>query len=137
MADYRSDRIINGVTHDERAAFPPLRVVNLKTESGKVEQIYKNFVVLGVNDHCLRLAVMQGGSRWHQHPRSDELFLVLEGELELDLADGRTLCVKPGDAVTVPAGVVHRSRSRGRAVNLCFETREAYTDVVFEDKDAE
>ena len=86
-----------------------------------------------MNNHCIRVAVMQGEFRWHHHPRSDECFIVLEGELEIDLADGRTFRLKPGDAFTVPAGVVHRTRAQDRTVNLCFETRNAYTDVVFVD----
>ncbi len=121
------------MTHDERAAFPALTAVNLTDAAASVEQAYKNFVIFGVNQHCVRMAVMQGEFRWHRHPRSDECFLVLEGELEIDLADGRSFRLKPGEAFTIPAGVVHRTRSRIRTVNLCFEDRSAYTDVEFED----
>jgi mannose-6-phosphate isomerase-like protein (cupin superfamily) len=133
MTDYRTEQNEQGVTHSEEAAFPGLTVVNLKQEAASVDQTYKNFVVLNINNHCVRLAVMQGEFRWHQHPRSDECFLVMEGELEIDLADGRTFCLKPGEVFTIPAGVIHRTRSHARAVNLCFEDRNAYTDVVFED----
>jgi mannose-6-phosphate isomerase-like protein (cupin superfamily) len=124
-----------GDTHSEDAAFPGLTVVNLKQLADSVEQSYKNFVVVNINNHCVRLAVMQGEFRWHQHPRSDECFLVVEGELEIDLADGRTFLLKPGEILTIPAGVMHRTRSQARAVNLCFEDRNAYTDVVFEDSE--
>jgi mannose-6-phosphate isomerase-like protein (cupin superfamily) len=133
LTDYRTKRDDQGVTHSEEVAFPGLTVVNLKQEAAAVDQTYKNFVLLNINNHCLRLAVMQGEFRWHQHPRSDECFLVVEGELEIDLADGRTFRLKPGEAFTIPAGVIHRTRSHARAVNLCFENHNAYTDVVFED----
>jgi len=133
MTDYRTQQGDGAVTHSEEAAFPALAAVDLKREAFSIEQTYKNFVVLNVNNHCVRMAVMQGEFRWHQHPRSDECFLVLEGELEIDLADGRTFRLKPGEAFTIPAGVVHRTRAKTRAVNLCFEDRDAYTDVVFED----
>ena len=133
MTDYRTQHD-DAVTHSEEAAFPALAAVDLKRESFSIEQPYKNFVVLNVNNHCVRVAVMQGEFRWHQHPRSDECFFVLEGELEIDLADGRTFRLKPGEAFTIPAGVVHRTRAQVRTVNLCFEDRNAYTDVVFEDQ---
>jgi len=133
MTDYRTQQDDNAVTHTEQAAFPTLTCVDLKREARAIEQAYKNFVVLNVNNHCVRLAVMQGEFRWHQHPRSDECFLVMEGELEIDLADGRTFRLKPGEVFAIPAGVVHRTRSHARAVNLCFEDRNAYTDVVFVD----
>lgn len=47
---------------------------------------------------------------------------------------GRTIVLRSGEAFTVPAGVVHRSRSQERSVNLCFENLGAYTDVVFVDE---
>ena len=135
MTDYRTVQNDDAVIHSEQAAFPALTAVDLKREATSVNQAYKNFVVFNVNNHCVRLAVMQGEFRWHQHPRSDECFLVLDGELEIDLAGGRTFRLKPGEAFVIPAGVVHRTRSHARAVNLCFEDRNAYTDVVFEDQD--
>jgi mannose-6-phosphate isomerase-like protein (cupin superfamily) len=134
MTDYRTNQNDQD-THSEDAAFPGLTVVNLKQQADSVDQSYKNFVVVNINNHCVRLAVMQGEFRWHQHPRSDECFLVVEGDLEIDLADGRTFRLKPGEVFTIPAGVVHRTRSHARAVNLCFEDRNAYTDVVFEDSE--
>jgi mannose-6-phosphate isomerase-like protein (cupin superfamily) len=133
MTDYRTQPNEDVVTHIEQAAFPALAIVDLKREAASVEQDYKNFVALNVNNHCVRLAVMKGEFRWHQHPHSDECFLVLEGELEIDLADGRTFRLKPGEAFTIPTGVIHRTRARARTVNLCFEDCNAYTDVVFED----
>jgi mannose-6-phosphate isomerase-like protein (cupin superfamily) len=131
--DYRTERNDQGVAHSEQAAFPGLTVVNLKQEAASIDQTYKNFVVFDVNNHCVRLAVMQGEVRWHQHPSSDECFLAVDGELEIDLIDGRTFRLKPGEAFVIPAGIIHRTRSHARAVNLCFEDRNAYTDVVFAD----
>jgi mannose-6-phosphate isomerase-like protein (cupin superfamily) len=133
MTDYRTQRNEDTVTHVEEASFPPMTVVDLKREAASVEETYKNFVVCGVNNHCVRMAVTQGEFRWHRHPHSDECFIVLEGELEIDLEGGQSFRLKPGEAFTIPAGVIHRTRSRARAVNLCFEDRNAYADVVFED----
>jgi mannose-6-phosphate isomerase-like protein (cupin superfamily) len=134
MTEYRTQPD-DSVAHCEKAEFPSLTTVNLSREAASVAQPYRNSVVFNVNDHCVRLAVMEGEFRWHQHPHSDECFLVLEGELEIDLAEGRTVQVKPGEAFTIPAGVVHRTRSRTRAVNLCFEKQGAYTDVIFKESD--
>jgi mannose-6-phosphate isomerase-like protein (cupin superfamily) len=135
MTDYRTNQNDQGASHSEDAAFLGLTVVNLKQQADSVDQAYKNFVVVNINNHCLRLAVVQGEFRWHQHPRSDECFMVVEGQLEIDLADGRTFRLKAGEVFTIPAGVIHRTRSQARAVNLCFEDRNAYTDVVFEDSE--
>jgi mannose-6-phosphate isomerase-like protein (cupin superfamily) len=132
MTEYRT-QLDNTVAHNEESAFPALTVIDLKNAAASVDQTYKNFVVVDVNQHCVRMAVMQGEFRWHHHPNSDECFLVLEGELEIDLADGQSFRLTPGQAFTIPTGVTHRTRARTRAVNLCFEHRDAYTDVVFDD----
>ena len=132
MTEYRT-QLDSTVAHVEETAFPPLTIVDLKEAAATVDQTYKNFVLTDINQHCVRMAVMQGEFRWHHHPNSDECFLVLEGELEIDLADGRTIRLAPGQAFTIPAGVKHRTRAHKRTVNLCFEHRNAYTDVVFDE----
>jgi len=131
MTNYRTEHNNQQVTHKETPSYPSLTVVNLKQAASSVQQTYKNFVIFSVNNHCIRMAVMQGEFRWHQHPHSDECFLVVEGLLEIDLADGRRFRLQPGEVFTVPSGVVHRTRAEGRTVNLCFEDRDTYTDTIF------
>jgi mannose-6-phosphate isomerase-like protein (cupin superfamily) len=84
---------------------------------------YANFIVGEVNDHVVRVAVIDGDFHWHKHDNCDELFLVLEGELFIDFED-QTVSLQPGDVYTVKANVLHRTRSMGRTVNLCFEKAE-------------
>src|SRR5689334_11473790 len=71
MTDYRTQKDAEITTHTEQAAFDPLTIVNLHAEAQAIDQIYKNFVLLNVNNHCVRMAVMQGDYRWHHHPHSD------------------------------------------------------------------
>lgn len=135
MSDDRTEEDVTRETHREQAAVSPLTVVDLARQAAAVPEPYKNFVLTNVNDHCVRMAVMVGEYRWHRHLHSDECFLVLEGVLEIDLADARTIRLAPGEMFTIPAGVRHRTRAPERCVNLCFEGAGAYTDVVF-DEDA-
>jgi mannose-6-phosphate isomerase-like protein (cupin superfamily) len=132
MTDYRSVADGDRPTHVEAPAFAPLVPINVKRESDAVDQAYKNAVLVGVNDHCVRLAVMVGEFRWHHHPRSDETFLCLEGAFRIDLEGDRTVTLQPGELFTIPAGVRHRPHATVRTVALCFENAGAYTDVVFD-----
>ncbi len=59
----------------------------LKDISDKVDKVYDNFILENVNDHCLRMAVMQEEYRWHYHNNTDELFIILEGELKIEIKD--------------------------------------------------
>lgn len=126
--DYSAD-----VYRNEPARYPALHVTNLKAEGEQVTDTYRNMVINRVNGSCLRLAVFEGDYRWHCHPSSDELFVVVEGCLAIDLEDGRELRLKPWDSVTVPAGTVHRTRAIGRTVNLCFE--EAAAETIFVERE--
>ncbi len=116
-ADYQSEPV----------RYPALTVIDLNAEASAIKQQYKNIVLSRVNNSCLRLAVIQGEYPWHYHPRSDELFLVVEGCLLIDLADGRELRLEPWQSVTIPANTVHRTHADARTVNLCFEELAAET----------
>ena len=117
----------------EPVRFAPLVVVDLASESAAVTETYRNQVISQVNTSCLRLAVLAGDFPWHQHPRSDELFLVMEGKFEIELADARVLRLRPWQTVVVPAGTIHRTRGVGRTVNLCIEALAAETEFVERD----
>jgi mannose-6-phosphate isomerase-like protein (cupin superfamily) len=114
-------------------AFAALTQIDPMELADRIREDYRNFPLVKVNGHCVRIAVMTGEYRWHRHPGSDECFLVLEGELQIDLDDSSTVVLKPGRLFNIPAGVRHRTRARVRTVNLCFEDERAYTDVIFDD----
>ncbi len=83
---------------------------------------WKNFVVSDVNDHVVRVSVLQRDFHWHSHSASDEMFYVIEGRLFVDL-DDRTEEINPGELITIPRDMRHRTRSRERTLILCFESR--------------
>ena len=114
----------------ESILHPPLRVLNLAAEGAASSEPYRNVVINRVNESCLRLAAFEVEYPWHFHPDSDELFIVVDGTLEIDFVHAPTLRLEVWDMITIPAGVVHRTRARGRTVNLTFEHLEAATTFV-------
>lgn len=111
----------------EKARLPALTVVDIHAEQQAVTEAYRNQVLLDINGDCMRLSVFEGEYRWHQHPDSDELFLVVAGELEIDFEGGAQARLKPWQCLVVPAGTVHRTRAIGRTVNVTFEKQAAST----------
>ncbi|MFD0770612.1 cupin domain-containing protein [Bacillus sp. CGMCC 1.60114] len=107
-----------------------LEKINLLEMTRNIAEQHKNFVVSNVNNHCLRIAVFTGEYDWHFHSNSDELFMVLEGELLIDFQDRETIVLKPNDTLCIPAGAIHRTRALTRTVNLCFEDVDADTVIV-------
>jgi len=84
---------------------------------------WKNFVVSEVNDHVVRLSLLQRDFHWHSHSKSDEVFYVIQGKLFVDIED-RTEELAPGEMITVPKNVRHRTRSNERTLTLCFESKD-------------
>lgn len=101
--------------------------IDLRGLAATVTGAYDNRVVAEINDHVVRLSVMTAPFHWHSHPDSDEMFLVLEGGLRIESPDG-VVDLGEGQAFTVPAGLVHRTRPLGtRSVNLTVERARAET----------
>ncbi len=114
----------------EPVRYPALHVVDLSAEGAAVTESYRNMVINRVNDSCLRLAVFEEAYRWHFHPTSDELFIVVDGCLAIELPGGREMRLEPWQCITIPAMTRHRTRAIGRTVNLCFEKLAAETVFV-------
>ena len=81
-----------------------------------------NQTLTTVNDSLVRLGIFKGEFHFHKHDREDEFFLVLEGQLLLDIEGQGTVTLNPHQGYTVPKGVVHRTRSPQRAVVLMIES---------------
>lgn len=75
-----------------------------------------------VNDYQFKVARLEGDFIWHDHPETDEAFLVVAGSLQIDLPE-RTVTLKAGELFVVPAGVSHRPRSDEGADVVLIEPR--------------
>lgn len=73
-----------------------------------------------LNGQHVKLAKFQGSFVWHKHDNEDELFLVLEGEFNMEFRD-RTVTLKKGEALIVPRGVEHRPVAEKEVSILLFE----------------
>jgi mannose-6-phosphate isomerase-like protein (cupin superfamily) len=104
-------------------------VITLKAESS-THLGYDNHPIAQINNHVVRIATMVEPYHWHFHPNSDETFLLIEGRLCIDFESG-SLELDPGQLVTIPRGVRHRTRPLGaRSVNLTFELAQTETTQI-------
>jgi mannose-6-phosphate isomerase-like protein (cupin superfamily) len=96
-------------------------VTNIDALLASFEQLWAPRVLARVNDWAVKIAKVRGEYVWHAHPDTDEVFLVLSGELEIDRHDRATVLLGPGDVHVVPRGVRHRPRSAGGAAIMMVE----------------
>ena len=71
--------------------------------------------------HDVMVVKLQGEYSWQSHPESDDFFLVLKGELHIDIEGQPTVALKPGQLYVVPRGVRHRPRAVEEAHLLLIE----------------
>lgn len=73
-----------------------------------------------INDYDMKVVKLQGKFVWHTHPDTDELFLVLGGELTIQLRD-RDVVLGPHDVFVVPKGVEHCPKAPEEVQVVLFE----------------
>jgi len=91
--------------------------INLADKLGEFSEHWSPKIVARYNDNEVRLVKTDGEFVWHKHDDTDELFLILEGEFDMDFRD-RTVTVKPGELLIVPRGTEHRPAARRGEVKL-------------------
>lgn len=69
---------------------------------------------------AVRIVKVQGDFTWHKHDDTDELFLVLTGELTIQMRD-REVVLGPRDVFVVPLGVEHCPRAEAETAVLLLE----------------
>ena len=91
--------------------------INLAAKLDEFTEHWAPKIVARYNDNEVRLVKTEGEWIWHQHDETDELFLILEGEFDMDFRD-RTVTLKPGELLIVPRGTEHRPAARRGEVKL-------------------
>ncbi|MCB9914178.1 MAG: cupin domain-containing protein [Planctomycetes bacterium] len=95
-------------------------VVDLARKLARFDETWSPKVVAALNGQHVKLAKLEGEFVWHKHDAEDELFLVLEGELEMHLRD-RVEVLRAGQLLVVPRGVEHKPVAHARVSVLLFE----------------
>jgi len=95
--------------------------IDLAARLATFSQAWQPRTVALFNGHDVMVAKLRGEYHWHVHPDSDDFFLVLAGQLEIDIQDGATVSLAPGQLYVVPKGVRHRPRAKDEAHILLIE----------------
>lgn len=95
-----------------------LKLIDIPAEIAACQDDWFNQTLTTVNDSVVRLGIIEGEFHWHQHDDEDEFFLVLQGELEIDVEGQDTVTLLPHQGYTVPKGTRHRTRAPNKTVML-------------------
>lgn len=97
-----------------------IKVINLDDKFSLIEDRWHPYVVAELNGQQVKLAKIEGPFLWHSHETEDELFLVLEGNLQIELRD-HVLKLGPGEMCVIPRGVEHLPVADGVVHVMLFE----------------
>ena len=100
-----------------------MQKINLRESFARFDDCWTPHVVGELNGQYVKLTKLDGEFVWHSHEHEDELFLVVEGELEIHLRD-QLVTLSPGEFFIVPRGVEHKPVANGLTQVLLFEPKE-------------
>ncbi|ASY55516.1 cupin domain-containing protein [Sinorhizobium sp. CCBAU 05631] len=79
-------------------------------------------VIAELNDYQFKIVRIEGDFIWHDHPETDEAFIVLDGTLRIDFRDG-SVTLGAGEMYIVPKGVEHKPYAASEVKMLLIEPR--------------
>lgn len=98
------------------------QAISFQQKFGLFSEQWQPKVIAEMNDYQFKIARLQGDFVWHEHPDTDETFIVIEGELRIEFRDG-AVTVKAGEMFVVPKGLEHKPYAEAEVKLLLIEPR--------------
>jgi len=96
--------------------------INFADKLARIHDHWKPRVMAEMNDYQFKIVKILGDFLWHDHPDTDETFIVLDGVLRIDMRDGHVL-VRAGEMFVVPRGVEHKPYAEHEVKMMLIEPR--------------
>jgi mannose-6-phosphate isomerase-like protein (cupin superfamily) len=97
-----------------------MNTINLADKLTLIKDYWSPKIVGELTGQQVKLAKFNGEFVWHHHENEDEMFLVLDGNLEIEFRD-KILSAGPGEFIIVPRGVEHKPVAEEEVSVLLFE----------------
>ena len=96
--------------------------INLKEKLSKFSDHWAPKIIAEMNDYQFKLVKIQGEFVWHDHTDTDEVFIVIEGKMEIEF-ENETVELNEGEMYVVPKGIQHKPRSDSECKIMLVEPR--------------
>ena len=98
-----------------------MSAINLAGKLAQFSAHWQPHIVGAYNGNDIMVVKVQGEFNWHSHTETDDFFMVLKGEIDIQLRD-RTVTLQEGEIFVVPVGVEHRPVARSEAHLMLMES---------------
>ena len=99
-----------------------MKKINLEEKLSKFSEHWSPKVIAEMNDYQFKLVKIEGEFVWHDHPDTDEVFIVIEGTMKIEFED-RTIELREGEMLVVPKGVRHKPYAEAECKVMLVEPR--------------
>jgi mannose-6-phosphate isomerase-like protein (cupin superfamily) len=83
-------------------------VIDLKQAAALIPKLYQYETIAKMNGHAFTVVRVKDRTLdFHSHQGSDEVFVIIAGEMKLEFRD-RAVTLRTGEMCVVPKGVEHR-----------------------------
>jgi mannose-6-phosphate isomerase-like protein (cupin superfamily) len=96
------------------------QAIDIADKLSQISELWSPKVVARMNDYEIKVVKLDGEFIWHHHDDTDELFLVVAGDLVIQMRDG-DVTVRPGQLYIVPRGVEHCPIAAGEVHAMLIE----------------
>jgi mannose-6-phosphate isomerase-like protein (cupin superfamily) len=116
----------------------PYVPINVREKLARFTEHWSPRIIARMNDYHLKLAKIQGEFIWHSHAETDEVFIILDGEMTILFPDGE-VSLRSGDVFVVPKGQEHKPVARQVCAIMLIEaagtvnTGEVQSDLTAKD----
>jgi mannose-6-phosphate isomerase-like protein (cupin superfamily) len=81
--------------------------INFQEKLARFSDHFAPKIIARMNDYHFKLVKSLGDFVWHSHADTDEVFIIIDGELTIEFRDGRVR-LKAGEMFVIPKGIEHR-----------------------------
>ena len=96
--------------------------INILEKFSKFQEAYSPRVVAEMNDYQFKLVRVKGEFVWHDHPDTDEVFIVIEGCLNIEFRDG-VVTLESGEMFVIPKGIEHKPTATSECKIMIIEPK--------------
>ena len=94
--------------------------ISLNNKLSKFSEHWSPKIIAQMNDNHFKMAKIQGEFIWHDHPETDEVFIVIKGQLDILFRNGK-VSLNEGEMFVVPKGVEHKPVAENECHILLIE----------------
>ena len=115
------------------------KAINIADKFSQFTDLWSPKVIARMNDYHFKLARIKGEFIWHSHQDTDEVFIVMQGEMTINFRDEK-VDLKQGEILVVPKGVEHKPSAEEECRIMLIEpagtinTGEAGGEMTAEDE---